>query len=81
MLEPKLVEDTVRLPGTAVGMIMEDHAEAALTVADTDRPADSRATTLRRAGEDIALLAGAMEVLLQRRCGLDEDLVRHVPER
>ena len=59
MLEPELVEDTVRLLGTAVGMIMEDHAEAALTVADSDRPpADSRATTLRRAGEDIALLAG-----------------------
>ena len=65
-LEPELVDRAVALLGTAVGMIMEDHADQALTIAAGADTAEARTIALETAGRDIAALAAAMTVLLRR---------------
>lgn len=64
MLGPELVDQAVRLLSTAIGMIMEDHADQAIQLG-SDIPA-RRFSDLKDAGSDIGALAEACEVLLRR---------------
>lgn len=57
-----LVDPAVRLLSTAIGMILEDHADEAIT-----GTAPERFGALKLAGEDVAILALAAEILLDRR--------------
>ncbi|MFP5328545.1 MAG: hypothetical protein ACLGHC_00180 [Alphaproteobacteria bacterium] len=57
-----LVDPAVKLLSTAIGIIFEDHADEALTGS-----APERFAALRSAGEDVATLSRAAEVLLNRR--------------
>lgn len=57
-----LVDPTVKLLSTAIGIIFEDHADEALTGS-----APERFQALRSAGEDVASLSRAAQVLLTRR--------------
>ncbi len=63
-----VVDPAVQLLSVAIGMIMEDHAEEAVTIVPASVPAQSaRFERLRQAGTDIVSLAAAAEVLLRRR--------------
>lgn len=64
MLGPDLVDQAVRLLSTAIGMIMEDHADQAIQP-EVDNPA-RRFSDLKSAGSDIRALAEASEILLRR---------------
>lgn len=57
-----LVNPAVKLLSTAIGMILEDHSDEALTGS-----ARERFQFLRSAGEDVAALARAAQVLIERR--------------
>lgn len=57
-----LVDPAVKLLSTAIGMILEDHCDEALTGS-----APERFQVLQLAGEDVAALARAAQVLLERR--------------
>jgi hypothetical protein len=65
VLGPELVDPAVRLLSTAIGMIMEDHADQAIQVGPASPT--SRFADLKSAGSDIGTLAEACEVLLRRR--------------
>ena len=66
-LDPDLVDPAVRLLGTAIAMIMEDHVDPALTANTADGRLDDFAGELEQAGRAIIILAAAMRVLLDRR--------------
>ena len=66
-LDHELVDHAVRLLGTAIGMIMEDHVEDALTVLTTPKSVEGTTLRLGNVGRDVALLADAMNVLLSRK--------------
>lgn len=57
-----LVDPAVKLLSTAIGIILEDHADEALTGS-----APERFQALKSAGENVASLSRAAEVLLSRR--------------
>jgi len=65
VLEPDLVDHAVRLLGTAIGMIMEDHVDEAISQSSSDDAVVFE--RLERAGRDITLLANAAVVLLHRK--------------
>ena len=65
-IERELVDRAVPLLGTAIGMIMEDHADQALTISAGAGTAQAQAVALEAAGRDIAALAAAITVLLRR---------------
>lgn len=67
MLGDELVDEAVPLLATAIGMIMEDHVDAAVTTKDPGARSTDRAGRLAEAGNDIATLAEALSVLLRRR--------------
>jgi len=67
-VEEELVDQAVRLLSTAIGMIMEDHVDEALTTRLLTAFGD-HAISLRAAGEDITILAQAVAVLQRRREG------------
>jgi hypothetical protein len=71
MVDGELVDQAVRLLSTAIGIIMEDHAEVAIEIGPTV-PDRQRFDMLTQAGTDILALARAGEVLLRRR--EDEDV-------
>ena len=56
------MDPAVKLLSTAIGIIFEDHADEALTGS-----APERFEALKSAGEDVASLSHAAEVLLSRR--------------
>ena len=66
-LDPDLVDPAVRLLGTAIAMIMEDHVDSALTGRTADVPPPDFAGELENAGQAITTLAAAMRVLLDYR--------------
>lgn len=57
-----LVDPAVKLLSTAIGMILEDHSNEALTGS-----APGRFERLKAAAEDIAMLSRAAQILLDRR--------------
>jgi hypothetical protein len=62
------VEPVVQLLSTAIGMIMEDHADEAVSTLPPDQATQAvHFQRLRQAGNDIVTLAAAAEVLLRRR--------------
>ncbi len=64
----EVVDPAVQLLSVAIGMIMEDHVEEAVTTVPPELAAQgARFQRLRQAGSDIVALAAAAEVLLRRR--------------
>jgi hypothetical protein len=58
----ELVDPAVKLLSTAIAIILEDHHDIALTGNGAER-----FEVLERAGEDVATLSRAAQVLLDRR--------------
>lgn len=58
----ELVDPVVKLLSTAIGMILENHSDEALTGS-----APERFAAMEAAGRDIVTLSRAAEVLLRRR--------------
>jgi hypothetical protein len=63
-VDRKTAREVSRLLATLIGEIMEDHAEIALSLDFATARRDAQ--RLARAGEDIAGLAGAIEVIARR---------------
>jgi ribosomal protein L18E len=63
----EVVEPAVKLLSVAIGMIMEDHVDEAVSIMASDLATQSaHFEKLRQAGSDVVTLADAAEVLLRR---------------
>lgn len=68
MAEQDRTDETLALLSVAIGSIMEDEVDAAVTALPTGiDDIEARFSALCAAGRDIASLAAAAEVLLRRR--------------
>jgi hypothetical protein len=67
-LDSEIAEPASALISVAIGTLMEDHADAAVSLLPTE-PDDriKHFERLQSVGRDIAILAGAAEVLLRRK--------------
>jgi hypothetical protein len=66
MIEPELSLEALQAISTAIGEIMEDCVDRAISMAPTVHSYSNTADLLHQAGQDIASLAAAMEVLVRR---------------
>ncbi len=66
MADREVAEEALKLLSVAIGMIMEDHAEEAVTaLPDGQTEQRARFARLRQAGSDIMAIAGAADVFIR----------------